>query len=61
MNEARVTLDDGRTVTVSRDGCIRVRESGRVIVEVNVSDLEHGAGNQGVQFGRGNVQTNVFR
>jgi hypothetical protein len=61
VNEARVTLDDGKIVTVGRDGCIRIWESGRVRVEVNVSDLEHGAGNHGVQFGSGNVQTNVFR
>lgn len=61
MDEARITLDDGRTVTVGRDGCIKVWQAGRVRVEVNVSDLEHGHGNHGVQFGAGNVQTNVFR
>lgn len=60
MDESRITLDDGRTVTVGRDGCIKVWESGRVQVEVNVSDLEHGSGNRGVQFGTRNVQTNVF-
>lgn len=58
--ESRITLADGRTVTVSPDGSIRVWQDGRVRVEVNVSDLEHAAGNRGVQHGSGNVQTNVF-
>lgn len=61
MADARITLDDGRTVTVSHDGCIRVLDNGRKVVEVNVSDLEHGNGNQGTQYGHGNVQTNVYR
>ena len=60
LPEARITLANGKTVTISRDGCIKVWQEGRVRIEVNVSDLEHSAGNRGVQHGTGNVQTNVF-
>lgn len=58
VRESRITCTDGRVVTVTEDGTIRVEKDGRTEAVVHAGDLKDL--NRGVQYGNYNRQRNTF-